>query len=66
MSALGQKQISCAALADNVHNDEILDNVAKRMRRQPTPFHQRIPVGLGTVRSATKAMHNSCFHFVRA
>ena len=39
MSALGQKQISCAALADNVHNDEILDNVAKRMRRQPTPFH---------------------------
>jgi hypothetical protein len=53
--------IACAALADNAHNDEIRDNVAKRMRRQPTPFRQRIPVGLGTVRSATKAMQTQVF-----
>src|SRR5262245_57292085 len=53
--------IACAALADNAHNNEIRDNVAKRMRRQPTPFRQRIPVGLGTVRSATKAMQTHVF-----
>jgi hypothetical protein len=37
--------IACAALADNAHNDEIRDNVAKRMRRQPTHFVSEYQLG---------------------